>query len=373
MTRWMWKRAAAALVAGTALTTSAAAQTGRPADPEVIVLKFDGQPDRKVKVVKTTKQPDGKTATEVKDIATGETFTLLDSGPSAATPPVSSVPTPPAPPAADTGLPKAKPRTNDILTPDPIRPPLTTGAKPTPVAAKPTAPAMPAAKPTPPAVANLPVPDPVPEPARRPGPLARLFGKKPTPAPAMPAANTPPPVPVSTRAPSLPITGVPGGGIPGEPPRAMPPKPVTPPSPVVPAPLPIPTTPPNASGPQSRGGSAPVILPVGYVPADVALEQDVKPHVQTLQHALAPSARITAVKSLAGGRHGSTDQVKAAIFQTAKADPCPAVKACCIEELCKLGYFTPDFVAHVKAACADENDEVKAAAKAALVKMTPKR
>ena len=35
--------------------------------------------------------------------------------------------------------------------------------------------------------------------------------------------------------------------------------------------------------------------------------------------------------------------------------PCPAVKACCIEELCKLGYFTPDFVAHVKAACADEN------------------
>jgi hypothetical protein len=225
----------------------------------------------------------------------------------------------------------------------------------------------------------------VPEPAKRPGPLARLFGKKPTPAPAMPAngANVPPsaptpPVPVSTKAPSVPTAG-----IPGEPPRATPPKPfaapptvnppVLPPTPAIPAPLPIPSIPPLPGGSQSKAGGMQVVLPVGYVPADVALAQDVKPHVNTLQHALAPSARITAVKSLAGGRHGSSNEVKAILFNTAKTDPCPQVKACCIEELCKLGYFTPEFVSHVKTACNDENDDVKAAANAALVKMTPKR
>jgi hypothetical protein len=126
-------------------------------------------------------------------------------------------------------------------------------------------------------------------------------------------------------------------------------------------------------GAQSKAAPMQVVLPVGYVPADMALMQDVKPHVSTLQHALAPSARITAVKTLAGGRHGSSDQVKAIIFNTSKTDPCPQVKACCIEELCKLGYCTPEFVAHVKAACNDENDDVKAAANAAMMKWTPRK
>ena len=360
MTRWIWKRWALALVAAAGMVTAADAQSGNKAadkDTDVIVLKFQGQPDRKVKVVKTSRQPDGKVATEVKDIATGETFTLIDSAPSGADKDKATPPTPPAPPAKDVGLPRAKSRTNDPLTPDPMRPPTATAAKPTPAA--------------------LPVADPVPEPAKRPGPLARLFGKKPTPAPAMPAAgaNVPPfaPVPVSTKAPSLP-----GASIPGEPPRAMPPKalplpPVTPPTPVIAAPLPIPTIPPLPGGSQSRAGAVNVILPVGYIPAEVALSQDIRPHVNTLRDALAPSARVTATRALAGGRHASTDQVKAILFQTAQADPCPQVKACCITELTKLGYFTPAFAAHVKSACDDENADVEAAAKAAVVKMTPKK
>ena len=362
MTRWVWKRWAFALVAATGMVAAADAQN-KPAaaDTDVIVLKFEGQPDRKVKVVKTSKQPDGKTATEVKDIATGETFTLIDSGPGPAAD-KGAVPTPPPPPAGkETGLPKAKARTSDPLTPDPMPKPAVAPAKPpVPVAAKPTPP----------------VADPVPEPAKKPGPLARLFGKKTTPAPAMPAATgtgtsaagSPTSAPVSVKAPSLPTAG-----IPGEPPRAMPPKPVAAPTPVIPAPLPIPTNPPSAGGPQSRAGAVQVILPVGYVPADLAMSQDIKPQVNELQHALAPSARCTAAKTLAGGRHGSSDAVKAVLFQAARMDPCPQVKACCLDELCKLGYFTPEFVAHVKAACDDADPDVSAAARAAAVKMTPRK
>ena len=369
MTRWIWKRWALALVAATGMVAAADGQSGNKAadkDTDVIVLKFQGQPDRKVKVVKTTKQPDGMTATEVKDIATGETFTLMDAAPGGAgkdKDKATTQPTPPAAPTKETGLPKAKPRTSDPLMPDPVKPPMAAGAKPpTATAAKPAAPV-------------LPVADPVPEPVKRPGPLARLFGKKPTPAPAMPAnvSATAAIPPVSVKAPSLP-----SAGIPGEPPRAMPPKSVptpavTPPTPTIPAPLPIPTIPPLPGGAQSKAGTLNVILPVGYIPADMAMSEDIRKDAAALRDALQPSARVTAAKALAGGRHASTEQVKALLFQAAQADPSPLVKARCIEELTKLGYFTPGFVAHVKAACDDENADVQAAAKAAVAKMTAKR
>jgi len=100
------------------------------------------------------------------------------------------------------------------------------------------------------------------------------------------------------------------------------------------------------------------------------MAKDIQPHMTTLQTALAPSQRILAVESLADGRHGSSDQVKAILFQVAQSDLCPAVRACAIEKLSGLGYCQPAFVEYLKTASEDRSDEVKEAARAATQKLT---
>jgi hypothetical protein len=106
---------------------------------------------------------------------------------------------------------------------------------------------------------------------------------------------------------------------------------------------------------------------------DIAVHRDIRQDVTTLGTALAPSQRMLAARGLADGRHGSTDQVKAILFRAAQTDPCPAVKACCIDQLCKLGYYHPAFLEHIKAACDDPDEDVRKSAQAALYKMTPRR
>jgi hypothetical protein len=61
------------------------------------------------------------------------------------------------------------------------------------------------------------------------------------------------------------------------------------------------------------------------------------------------------------------------LFHTCTSDPCPLVRACCIDELCKLGYFDPAFLAFLNNARGDPSEDVKDAAKIALKKMTPQR
>ena len=82
MSRWYWKRSLLAVVAGAAaaLGTRAVEPTGGDAPPETIVLKTPGKPDQKVAVLRTTRRADGRVFTVVKDVATGQTFTLVDRG-----------------------------------------------------------------------------------------------------------------------------------------------------------------------------------------------------------------------------------------------------------------------------------------------------
>jgi hypothetical protein len=159
--------------------------------------------------------------------------------------------------------------------------------------------------------------------------------------------------------------------------------------PTIPAPLPspMPTTPavpvpsippPPVSGPPQSAAPKAVaptqmVVPASYAPQNIATHRDIQPYVTTLSTALAPSERMLAARGLADGRHGSTDHVKAILFRSAQTDPCPAVKACCIEQLCKLGYYNPAFLEHLKASCADPDEDVRTAARAALYKMTPRR
>ena len=413
MTRWIWKRWVWAVLAGAAVAagSAAVAQPGKPAgsdgmkpsDTITLKAKDPTKPDRKVKVLKTTRKPDGSVETEVKDPATGETFTLTELPPNkadAATPAGLKEPI----------LPRAKPRTNDPLTPG---------------VGKPTTPAA-----LPPAAASAAPTEVPPGEAKKPGLISRLFGsKKPAPGPtATPAMSAPA---ASSSAPPKPIVpSATGSGSSVEPPRTMPAKssltpppapsgtgssikvePVNPPAPVIqaqpplsanpPAALPLPMTntkPPPVTGPaippvpvpSSNPPALPIptppppglptipkppggVSPAGFVSPQTAMLRDIEPHLRTLAEALPPTARLTAATALAQCRHASGDAVKGALFEAAKSDPCPAVRAACIDHLCTLGYFAQPFRDFVKAACDDPNAEVRAAARTAVIKMTPRQ
>lgn len=506
MTQWLWKRWVWSVMAGAALAvgsgTVALAENRAPEGPkagETITLKFQGQPDRKVKVIKSTRKPDGTVETEVKDLKTGETFTLSDAPAGA---PSNASPVAPASNGKSGASSSSKNNTTDKVTPTSGKTSVLPWSK-----AKPEE--TPAQSVTPPKSESQAVADkrtlggrlfnrdksdnnqgaaprsgaamPA-ESQKKPGLLSRIFGKKPaTPAPnaatnppaeppsvaGAPPATVFPPATAQPTVPSFPppAAGTSTGSTPpsnGEPPQVMPSKPlvpstppgntspppsstspVVPSTPVIPVPAPLPATkptgePPRAPtstpaktvptspappapplgstvpgstvpvptplpsstptpvpvplpsppggvslpsipAPQSRLNQTPGVLPASLnqnqpAPAlaanDQVLTPDIRPYAAALRDAPAPSTRITAARGLAEGRHGSSDQVKRLLFQAAQSDPCPGVRACCIEHLCKLGYYHPAFLAHLKKACDDPSEEVCTAAKAAQARMS---
>lgn len=481
MVRWAWKRWVGAVLVGVAFVGAGSfAQVPTPPAPaggsveaakdgprpnDTITLRFPGQPDRKVTVVKVTLLADGNVESEVRDQVTGKAYTLVEpawaraAAPTVATPvhqqPAATADAPdvaskPAPPADDDATVQAGGSDRRILPLlRPSTPPAPTPESSSGILVRPTLkPAAPAPEPGP-ASAD--------DPARRPGPLQRLFSKRSLPPtmPAMPAppaptvtqpqqptpvpgtpfppppvnkpSNTIPPPPFTVPTPMpmpgtvppkpLPVATAPAVTTPStplpiptppmsvptttaEPPRAFAPKPVTPPTPVIPNAVPVPTAPPVTTpslpapvptavprpmptapgggplpviplpGGQSRANGLAVMQAGGNVPPYMAMPQDIQPYVNVLHNALPPSQRILAAEALANGRHGSSSAVKAMLFNAAKNDPAPVVRACCIENLCKLGYFEPAFLEHLKAACDDPKEDVRDAAKAALAKMT---
>ena len=103
----------------------------------------------------------------------------------------------------------------------------------------------------------------------------------------------------------------------------------------------------------------------------MALAHDIQPYVTTLRTAAAPSVRAMAAKRSRAA--AMPNAVKSILFIACTTDPSPFVRACCIDELCKLGYFDPNFMAHLHKSCADPSEEVRAAAKEALKKMMPQK
>jgi hypothetical protein len=250
------------------------------------------------------------------------------------------------------------------------------------VAAPPEAPVPYVAPPVPPLTPAAPVP--VPSPAPAPPPIA-----VPAPAPVPPIATPPLPAPIPAPAP-------PAGGV-ELPPIPLPPIPAPPanvsaakpPETVVPTgysparPAPAADAPPSVAVPFPTVGSAApappvrtpaarpiqIAVPVGYVPPQVAYDRDVEPFAIALQTMTEPSARLTAARALADGRHRSTEGVKSVLFRAAQLDPCGEVRAACVTHLCDLGYYTPQFMSHIMTACNDADPLVRDAAKTACEKM----
>ena len=148
---------------------------------------------------------------------------------------------------------------------------------------------------------------------------------------------------------------------------------------VIPAPAaqPVPLT----IVPASQVVPAPAVVPpVVTVPMKApedpiitAMMRDIEPYVTSLQNAIPPSQRAMAARALSGGRHSSSDMVKLSLFRAAQSDGNPMVRSVCIEELVKLGYFEPAFTVYLTKAAEDSSEEVRKAAKEALIQMTPRR
>jgi len=287
MTRWNWKRWAFAIVSGTVMAGSfaALASDDMPKAGESITLKYPGQPDRVVMVVKSVRKPDGSLETEVKDGKSGETFTLVDPAPENKIPSVSPAKPNPLPPlpqpvvAVQPARPVAPPAQLPVIAnkpASPVRPaPVNTFADVpvrSPVAGQTPMPPMAESKDKrrlfnrdPEGLATVPAAQPVED--KRPGILGRVFGKKSVP-PAMPATSMPLAPTARTNA---------------EPPRVQPAKPVlpppapnridrvAPPTPVVP-PVAAPTAPSSIPVPVPSKPVAPVIVVPSKPVAPVIVE-----------------------------------------------------------------------------------------------------
>lgn len=212
---------------------------------------------------------------------------------------------------------------------------------------------------------NTPAPLPIPVPPSNP------------PAPTSPAAPpvlpSTPPIALPTNPPPVALPSPPPAAIPAVPPPAgspggLPPIPIPPggvsktPSTIVPATTPVTPSPTSPVMPAAMPAPAPAGTSLTVPP-------EIQPTVTKLQSGFAPSERIRAAQSLANGRHGSTDAVKAIIFQACTSDPCALVRACCIDELSKLGYQNPAFHDYLKKAVNDPSEDVRFSAKAAMTKL----
>ncbi|QDU18397.1 hypothetical protein [Urbifossiella limnaea] len=395
MTRWIGKRGLWGVVAAGAVAGGAFAT-----EPGDVVTFKEGNKDRKVTVTKVNKKADGSVEVTGKD-ASGEVTSWVE-GPAAAaakaaTPGKATAPAAPVTPPA---LPKAKARAEDPMG-APTAPMPETAAErerrlfngkffgrdtpaPTPAAAAGT---------TAPQIAEAG------EPKAKPGLLNRIFGKKSAPVPAaMPGPAVTTPTAAAPAAKAAPTAVEPKVAAPVRPaPAAAPPvKAAAPvPTPSIPVPMPLPATRPAPVAvpvpqplppvvplptipgvPQSARPGEPVhvVLPVGYVPPEVAMADDVRPFAGTLRDGgSAVRDRLLAAKGLADGRHGSTDQVKAMLFAAAQRDPAATVRAACVDHLVRLGYYHPDFMSHLNRLAEGAAGEERDAARAGLAKMTPRR
>ncbi|MEJ5277595.1 MAG: HEAT repeat domain-containing protein [Thermogemmata sp.] len=234
-------------------------------------------------------------------------------------PPPGNTPAPPSTfPLAMPQRPQVPPSPSPTATPEPPR------AQPAIPPAVPSVPPLPST----PATAN-PLPQPTPS---APAPVPNV---PPVPAPSVPTAPVPdvPPIPPIT----IPVP--PGGGLS----QGMP-----------------------------KSGIAPasaqhVSTLLAELPPPAA--RDLQPYAHALQHAVAPSARALAARALADSPHGATPTVKNLLFQVCQRDPAPFVRACCIDELTRLGYADPAFLAYLRQAQEDQDDQVRLAAQLALQKL----
>jgi hypothetical protein len=387
MKRRMWALAAMTVFAGgataqvpakapAAKTPSSATGKDAGTNAGVMVLRTPGQADRKVKIVKATKLEDGRTVTEVKDVATGETLYVQDKPAVQPKPEPKAVTTladdlakkpttlaesmKPSLPAMPVELPAIEMPSISLPAPTTLK--ADVAKMPTTVAETIKSPDLPKAKPIDPAALPLPkstaataAKSTMPTKAEPAAPKSTVAKTDPKPTPATPSK-----VPTVTRTAKAKETLVPAK------PDVVVPAAV----PAMPANLPL----PMPSGAVGRAGeSLNVQLPVGVIPVEFRMKDETSADVASLRTAMRPTERQNAATALADGRYGSQAEIKAVLAASAKGDPAAVVRAHCITCLSKLGYCEPDHVAYLRQCTMDGDNDVRSAAANALVKLMPKK
>jgi len=103
------------------------------------------------------------------------------------------------------------------------------------------------------------------------------------------------------------------------------------------------------------------------------LAMETKDFVYDLATALRPSQREYAATGLANCRFASRPEVKMVLAKAAMADPSSSVRAHCIQLLAKLGFHEPEYTDYLKSCEASEFPMVRVAANYALATLQPKR
>ena len=332
MKRWLLTGVVASVAWGgsaSGQTTWSAAPPAAPAAPVApaaqagdgtIIMKTAGQPDRRVKVLRSDRMPDGKVLTEVKDLASGEIYTITDTAPGGS---LDTAPRPTTPAAQ-------RPILGKVF-----------GAKD----AKDAPPPRAKDRPADPLLAGRPAdgtPTPAPAAEQKPRLFGRVFGKS-TPA-ADPVVAAPAGRPVVP--PARPATAAP----------AMPPafQQATPAGPVAQGPI-------QASMTEQQS-----IVP------EEQMRREIAQYMHDLQNHPRPSFRMEAATGLCDGRYASREETKRAVATAVVNDPAGVVRGHCIDCLSKLGYADPEYVRRLQLWANDPEPAVQRAAREALAKLTPK-
>ena len=405
---------------------------GQVAEGEVRVLKTTGLPDRQVRVLRLPKPEDRTVLAEVQDLANGSTYTVpvrvlaaAKNLPELFAPTTTAAAAlagrsgtpgrPPAHPPASTPEPKKPGFLGKLFgAKEPARPAhaptvpspsavesmgaVTAAVQPPahPEPAKSAAPALPFVNPSiPPGGTVLPAggvepppvltPPPGPAVAVPPAIVPPTTVTPPIPAPAVPPILPPVPPPTPPRQPEpAPIPSPAPAALP-----TVPPPTVQVPPPVLAA-VPTPSPTPEVTAPQPEVvrrevPAQPPARPVEHrLPAAAdsfrpasgtadSVTEDVTRLVTELHTATRPSIRELAATSLVEAGHASRPSVQSALARAATTDEAPSVRATCIRLLSNLGYRDVGYLDHLKACEESSVPELRAAAVAALAKLSSGR
>jgi hypothetical protein len=103
------------------------------------------------------------------------------------------------------------------------------------------------------------------------------------------------------------------------------------------------------------------------------VEEETKDLVYTLTTGLRPSEREAAATGLAECRYASRPEIKRTLARAALADPAVSVRSHCIGLLSKLGYHEPDYVVYLRWCAKSEHPMLQTSAFLALSKLEPKK
>jgi hypothetical protein len=316
MRRLAWASLLSVLAGGVA-----AGQSG-----ETIRMRTAGQPDRVLRVVKVDRMSDGHTLVDVKDVKTGDVFTLMDPSFLGQMKPVERTPPPPPEPVtAEAPIPVPPPPVATNVEPPLARIPVGRQSAIVPLRVSPPAPAP-----------SNPGPDPA-APHELPGPVAGY-------------ATTPMP-PVSDR----PAVTLPDD-VAASPPAVQP----------------VSLAPVEPVRPYVQNTLAAITPQYGPETVEMRMYREIGPWVADLTRAVRPSVRMDAATALAEGRYGWRDEVKAYLARSAADDPAAVVRAHCISLLTQLGYATGEYRSYLASRATDPNTDVRVAAAIGLARLEPR-